>query len=73
MGEQSGVGEQSNVGLLTNAEKRDKDVERGERKRVGDGMEENAKNKAELQERCQSWIEEDWYKEVVWFRLFGLR
>ena len=57
-----------------------KEMEREQRKRVGDGAEENGKNgveegtmdRAELTKKWQSWIGEDWYREVVWFKSYEL-
>ena len=53
-----------------------KDMEGEERRSIENGMEvnmgENMENRPELEMRWQSWMEEDWYREVVWFRLFGL-
>ena len=48
-----------------------KDTESEVKKDVGHGVEENTEDRMELRKRWQSWIEEDWYMEVVWFRLFG--
>ena len=61
--EKSDGREQSDGGFLGDTEKKGEDVEK---------KEENTENRMELRKRWQSWIEEDWYKEVVWFRLFGL-
>ena len=49
-----------------------RDIRREKEKSAGEGTNEAIEDEAEQRKRWQSWLEEDWYREVVWFRLFGL-
>ena len=63
--------EQRDVCFLKGARK-EKDTERKEGKSTGDGTEEDIKDRLELKKKRKSWIEEDWYREVVWFKSYEL-